>query len=158
MCYFCASTDREKHELHGWHSAFALGKLTTSGAVHANKIACSEDVLSSLRQYTKEVHFTRVCLRNRAANTPEGIAFWTRSMYMYLTRKEYIPMATLVVFKFPTAEGAQTMLSTLAGLQKQQLIQIQDGAIVTWPAGASKPKTTQLSQVAATGAGALGGA
>jgi len=24
MCYFCASTDREKHELHGWHSAFAL--------------------------------------------------------------------------------------------------------------------------------------
>ena len=67
-------------------------------------------------------------------------------------------MATLGVLKFPTAEGAQTMLSTLAELQKQQLIQIQDGAIVTWPAGASKPKTTQLSQVAATGAGALGGA
>src|SRR6266516_2714374 len=67
-------------------------------------------------------------------------------------------MATLVVLKFPTAEGAQTMLSTLAELQKQQLIQIQDGAIVTWPTGASKPKTTQLSQVAATGAGALGGA
>src|SRR6266700_8261659 len=53
-------------------------------------------------------------------------------------------MATLVVFKFPTAEGAQTMLSTLARLQKQQLIQIQDGAILTWPAGAKKPKTTQL--------------
>ncbi len=67
-------------------------------------------------------------------------------------------MATLVVLKFPTAEGADTMLNTLEGLQQQQLIQIQDGAIVTWPAGASKPKTTQLSQVAATGAGALGGA
>jgi hypothetical protein len=52
----------QKHELHGWYSAFALGKLTTSGAVHANKIACSEDVVSSLRQYTKEVHFTRICL------------------------------------------------------------------------------------------------
>src|SRR5438876_12377555 len=65
-------------------------------------------------------------------------------------------MATLVVFKFPTAEGAQTMLSTLASLQKQQLIQIQDGAILTWPAGAKKPKTTQLSDM--TGAGALGGA
>jgi len=61
----------------------------------------------------------------------EGVAFWTRSMFLYLTRKEYIPMATLVVFKFPTAEGAQTMLSTLASLQKQQLIQIQDSAILT---------------------------
>src|SRR5436305_13758865 len=67
-------------------------------------------------------------------------------------------MATLVVFKFPTAEGADTMLSTLEGLQKQQLIQIQDGAIVSWPAGANKPKTRQLSQAAATGVGALGGA
>src|SRR5207247_11023810 len=65
-------------------------------------------------------------------------------------------MATLVVFKFPTAEGAQTMLSTLASLQKQQLIQIEDGAILTWPAGAKKPKTKQLSDM--TGAGALGGA
>ena len=45
-------------------------------------------------------------------------------------------MATLVVFEFPTAEGADIMLNTLEGLQKQQLIQIQDGAILTWPAGA----------------------
>jgi uncharacterized membrane protein len=67
-------------------------------------------------------------------------------------------MATLTVLKFPTAEGAQNMLSTVESLQKQQLIQVQDGAIVTWPAGASKPKTTQLSQAAATGVGALGGA
>ena len=67
-------------------------------------------------------------------------------------------MATLVVFKFPSAEGANTMLNTLEGLQKQQLIQIQDGAVVSWPAGASKPKTSQLSKGIATGAGALGGA
>ena len=67
-------------------------------------------------------------------------------------------MATLVVFKFPTAEGADTMLYTLEGLQKQQLIQIQDGAVVSWPAGASKPKTSQLSKGVTTGAGALGGA
>ncbi len=67
-------------------------------------------------------------------------------------------MATLVVFKFPTAEGANLMLSTLEGLQKQQLIQIQDGAVVSWPAGASKPKTSQLSKSATTGAGALMGA
>ena len=67
-------------------------------------------------------------------------------------------MATLVVFKFPTAEGANLMLSTLEGLQKQQLIQIQDGAVVSWPAGTSKPKTSQLSKGVTTGAGALGGA
>ena len=67
-------------------------------------------------------------------------------------------MATLVVFKFPTAEGANLMLSTLEGLQKQQLIQIQDGAVVSWPAGSSKPKTNQLSRGATTGAGALMGA
>ena len=65
-------------------------------------------------------------------------------------------MATLVVFKFPTAEGAQTMLYTLENLQKQQLIQILDGAIVTWPEGAKKPKTEQLHHM--TGAFALGGA
>ena len=65
-------------------------------------------------------------------------------------------MATLLVFKFPTAEGAGTMLSTLESLQKQQLIQINDGAILTWPAGASKPKTKQLANM--TGVGALGGA
>ena len=50
------------------------------------------------------------------------------------------------------------MLSTLEGLQKQQLIQIQDGAVVSWPAGASKPKTNQLSRGVATGGGALMGA
>jgi len=33
-------------------------------------------------------------------------------------------MATLVVFEFPTAEGADTMLYTLEGLQNQQLIEI----------------------------------
>jgi uncharacterized membrane protein len=65
-------------------------------------------------------------------------------------------MATLVVFKLPTADGAQTMLYTLENLQKQLLIQIDDGAILTWPAGAKKPKTKQLSSM--TEAGALGGA
>jgi uncharacterized membrane protein len=48
------------------------------------------------------------------------------------------------------------MLSTLENLQKQQLIQVQDAAIVTWPVGARKPKTRQLSNM--TTAGALGGA
>src|SRR5579872_7495938 len=67
-------------------------------------------------------------------------------------------METLTALEFPTAEGAETMLYTLQNLQKQQLIQIEDGAIVTWPVGAKKPKTRQLSKETATGAGALGGA
>src|SRR6059058_6346593 len=65
-------------------------------------------------------------------------------------------VATLTVLKFPTAQGAETMLNTLENLQKQQLIQVQDAAIVSWPAGAKKPKTRQLSNM--TSAGALGGA
>lgn len=65
-------------------------------------------------------------------------------------------MANLIVLEFPTAEGADRMLSTLENLQKQQLIQVQDAAIVTWPVGAKKPKTRQLSNM--TAAGALGGA
>src|SRR5438876_9490287 len=64
--------------------------------------------------------------------------------------------SALVVLEFPTAEGAQVMLSRLEALQKQQLITVNDGAIVTWPAGAKKPKTKQLSNM--TGVGALGGA
>src|SRR5712692_9389035 len=62
----------------------------------------------------------------------------------------------LVVLKFPTADGAMSMLSRLESLQKQQLITIRDGATIIWPAGASKPKTKQLTNL--TGAGALGGA
>jgi uncharacterized membrane protein len=36
------------------------------------------------------------------------------------------------------------MENTLLSLQKQQLITIQDAAIVTWPQGKQKPKTQQL--------------
>ncbi len=65
-------------------------------------------------------------------------------------------MATLSVLKFPTAEGAATMLAKLQDLQRQQMIQVQDAAIVTWPVGSKKPKTKQLSDF--TGVGALSGA
>lgn len=65
-------------------------------------------------------------------------------------------MTALTVLKFPTAEGAGAMLSRLQDLQRQQVIQVQDAAIVTWPSGAKKPKTKQLSDF--TGSGALGGA
>ena len=65
-------------------------------------------------------------------------------------------MATLTVWKFPKADDAQTALSILEQLQTQQLINVHDGAVVTWPVDARKPKTRQLHDT--TAAGALGGA
>jgi uncharacterized membrane protein len=65
-------------------------------------------------------------------------------------------MGTLSVWKFDSAEGAERAVATLEGLSKQNLIKIHDAATVSWPVGAKKPKTRQLSDL--TGAGALGGA
>lgn len=64
-------------------------------------------------------------------------------------------MATMTVLKFPSAGGARTVLSTLEDLQKQQMISINDAAIVQWPADKKKPRTEQLYST--TGAGALSG-
>ena len=65
-------------------------------------------------------------------------------------------MATLSVLKFKTAGGAEQTLDIIKSLSKQQLITLQDAAIVTWPTGKKKPKTQQLTNMA--GAGALSGA
>ncbi len=65
-------------------------------------------------------------------------------------------MASLTAWKFDTVDGAGRCLTILQGLQSQQLISIQDGAVVSWEQGKKKPKTHQLASM--TGAGALGGA
>jgi uncharacterized membrane protein len=65
-------------------------------------------------------------------------------------------MSTLAVWKFNSADGAETALAKLEGLQKQEIIKVLDAAVVTWPQGRSKPKTYQA--VSTVGAGALGGA
>src|SRR5262249_28941985 len=65
-------------------------------------------------------------------------------------------MATLTAWKFATADGAGETEATLLDLQKQELIRIYDAAVVSWPEGAKKPKTRQLTNLA--GVGALGGA
>jgi uncharacterized membrane protein len=65
-------------------------------------------------------------------------------------------MATMTVWKFPTAEGAAVAEATLKDLQRRELIQIHDAALVTYPAGARKPKIRQLHNL--TAGGALGGA
>ena len=64
-------------------------------------------------------------------------------------------MTTLTVWKFDSADGARGALDVLQRLQKEELIQIVDAAVVTWPQGRRKPKTEQLHSLA--GAGALGG-
>lgn len=65
-------------------------------------------------------------------------------------------MATLTVWKFDDPDGASTVLQELEDLQKQALITVLDGAVVSWPAGARRPRTSQPAGL--TGRGALGGA
>src|SRR5512133_67516 len=65
-------------------------------------------------------------------------------------------MATLTVMKFETPDGAAQALQKIQELQRQNLIQLQDAAIVTWPVGAKSPKTKQMASM--TGIGALNGA
>jgi uncharacterized membrane protein len=64
-------------------------------------------------------------------------------------------MATLTVWKFDSAGGAERALDLLQRLQKEELIQINDAAYASWPEGRKKPKTVQLHNL--TGAGAMGG-
>jgi uncharacterized membrane protein len=64
-------------------------------------------------------------------------------------------MATLTAWKFSTPPGADVALEKLDKLQAQQLIQVQDAAVVTWPADRKKPETHGMNS--ATGIGALGG-
>jgi len=64
-------------------------------------------------------------------------------------------MSALTVWKFSTVEGADKALAKLGELQKQQIIQVLDAAVVSWPTGRKKPKTRQVMDT--TAAGALGG-
>ena len=64
-------------------------------------------------------------------------------------------MATLTAWKFSTPYGAEAALEKLQGLQAQQLIQVQDAAVVSWEEGRKKPKTRELNST--KGIGALGG-
>ncbi len=62
-------------------------------------------------------------------------------------------MATsLVVLKFHTPEGAGQGLELALSLQKQQLLQLVDAAIVTWPQGKKKPKTRHAGDMTCAGA------
>jgi uncharacterized membrane protein len=65
-------------------------------------------------------------------------------------------MATISGFKFDTPDGAEKMVDLIEGLSKQQLIVLQDAALVVWPEGKKKPSTKQLADM--TGSGAVSGA
>ena len=64
-------------------------------------------------------------------------------------------MSSLTAWKFETPFGADEALNKLKALQAQELIQVQDAAVVTWEAGHRKPKTRQMHDTKM--AGALGG-
>ncbi|HEY3877699.1 MAG TPA: DUF1269 domain-containing protein [Trebonia sp.] len=64
-------------------------------------------------------------------------------------------MSSLTVWKFPTPFGAETALEKLTALQTQQLITVQDAAVVSWETGKKKPKTRQMHDTKM--GGALGG-
>lgn len=61
-------------------------------------------------------------------------------------------MTTLTVWKFNTADGAEKAMAKLVELQKQELIEIEDAAIVSWPQGRKKPKTRQAIDLVKTSA------
>ena len=64
-------------------------------------------------------------------------------------------MATLSALKFNDPYGADRVLLALQGLQEQQMINLEDAAVVSWPQGNRKPTTRQLYSTG--GAGAMGG-
>jgi uncharacterized membrane protein len=64
-------------------------------------------------------------------------------------------MANLSVLKFDGPDTADRALLALEGMQQRQLISVLDAAVVSYPEGASKPRTRQLQST--TAAGALGG-
>jgi uncharacterized membrane protein len=62
-------------------------------------------------------------------------------------------MATLSVLKFNDPYGADRVMVALQGLQEQQMITLEDAAVVSWPEGNRKPTTHQLHSMAGAGAG-----
>jgi uncharacterized membrane protein len=65
-------------------------------------------------------------------------------------------MGTLTVWRFDSAEGAGEALGRLERLAGDGLVALDDAALVTWPNGARKPRTSRLHDL--VGRGALGGA
>jgi uncharacterized membrane protein len=63
--------------------------------------------------------------------------------------------ASLTVWRFPIADGADSAERTLTNVAKEHLITVVDAATVSWPADRKRPLTRQVASM--TGAGALSG-
>ncbi|HET9662211.1 MAG TPA: DUF1269 domain-containing protein [Thermomicrobiales bacterium] len=65
-------------------------------------------------------------------------------------------MATLSAWLFDSPDGAAKAENLLLDLQKQQILVVQDAATVSWPQGAKKPTTKELTNTGWVGA-SMGG-
>jgi uncharacterized membrane protein len=65
-------------------------------------------------------------------------------------------MATLTIWRFGIADGADRAAHTLEALARSKLITLHDAAVVSWPENRKKPGVRQLHNLA--GRGALSGA
>jgi len=65
------------------------------------------------------------------------------------------PLATLTVWRFEGANGADEASRTLGELERRGAIRVVDAAVVTWPSGARRPRASQV--LSTTASGALGG-
>lgn len=61
-------------------------------------------------------------------------------------------MAAITALNFDTEDGADNAFDAVQNLVKQRLLTLHDAAIVTWSMGKEKPKTRQVTNLAATGA------
>lgn len=54
-------------------------------------------------------------------------------------------MAHLTVWKFDSAQGADAALGKMREIQKEHLVQVDDAAVVSWPADKKRPRTHQAA-------------
>ena len=59
-------------------------------------------------------------------------------------------MSSLVVFTFPTQGGAQEVLDVVKQLQREQLLELEDAAVV-WREPDGKPKVKQANSLVGPG-------
>ncbi|GAA2021833.1 hypothetical protein GCM10009740_08260 [Terrabacter terrae] len=65
-------------------------------------------------------------------------------------------VAALTLWRFDDEEGAEAAIRTLSELDRQGALKLIDAAVVIWPAGARRPRASQV--VTSSGKAALGGA
>jgi uncharacterized membrane protein len=96
--------------------------------------------------------------RMRGARRAAATMGSTAQMYMtgapaHLTQPGAQQMTTFSVWKFDDPDGAERALRMLRDAATEQLVKIDDAAIVSWPMGASQPSTKHGHEETWRGAG-----